>query len=170
MALPDSFDSFVGDHVECGPERKEHGERWCGRSHPLIRPLLRLAHVPEEPRISGSLVRIPSSWTGGDDQEPGWTHPGLLRAGEDEVNAPRIDLQRQRPCSAYRIDHHQGAVFSHDCREFLQRVGDAGRCLVVDEKHGLHVGMRFERQSKVSWEYRLTPRDVQASYSDSEAA
>src|SRR5829696_6617732 len=53
-----AFESFVGDHVECGPERKEHGERWCGRSHPLIRPLLRLAHVPEEPRISGSLVRI----------------------------------------------------------------------------------------------------------------
>src|SRR2546430_2159972 len=67
----------------------------------------------------------------------GRRHQRLLRAGDDDVEAPRIRLERHRPEARDAVDDDERAGLFRHGRERLDVGDDAGRRLRVREEDDL---------------------------------
>ena len=104
------------------------------------------AEVEVEPRHRGRLHRAPGPRRGGDHRQPGSGHPGLLRAGHDDIDAPGIHLERDGAEPRHAVDEDQrvGALLADSRGQVRDGVHDTGRGLVVGQQHGLDVGQRAQ--------------------------
>ena len=85
------------------------------------------------------LHRGPGTLRGGDHRQTGRRHPGLLRAGDDDVDAPGVHLERDGAKTGHAVDEDErlGRGLADDGGQRRDRVHDRGRRLVVGQQHGL---------------------------------
>ena len=92
---------------------------------------------------------------------PGSGHPGLLRAGDDDVHAPGVHLEWNRTKAGDAIDQDQriGSQLADGGRQFRDRVHHRGRGLVVGEQDGLVPAVPLELGTERGRIGRLAPFD-----------
>ena len=90
-------------------------------------------------------------------ERPGGSHERLLRPGDDDVESPRVGLERHGPEARHRVDDDERARVVRDLRERLDVGDDAGGGLRVNEEHGARTGL-FESGANVLGARRLPPR------------
>src|SRR5690606_4915436 len=74
-----------------------------------------------------------------------WHHPTFLRSGDDDVELPLIDGQGDRANAAHAIDDDGLPTLLDDRRNLPQRIGNAGRGLVVRDQHRRDTTIGVER-------------------------
>ena len=94
------------------------------------------SHVEIEARHAGGFGRGPAPVRCGDHRQARRGHPGLLRAGDDEVDAPVVHLERDGTQSGHAVDEDQalGRRVANGAGQVANRVHDPGRGLVVGEQ------------------------------------
>ncbi len=95
--------------------------------------------VEVDPRHGRGLHRGPGALRGRDHGQTRRGHEGLLRAGHDDVDAPRVHLERDGAQAGHAVDEDErlGTLLPDRRRQLGDRVHDAGRRLVVGQQHGL---------------------------------
>ncbi len=139
VALPDVLEAFLLHQVEGGVEL-EH-DRHCGSPGRLAGFGARLVSGEVEVEL-GHLRRrggFPGARRDGHERKPGRDHPGLLRAADDDVEAPRVGLERDRAEAADGVyeDERVGRFVLDRGGEDGDRVGDGGGGLVLRHQDGL---------------------------------
>ena len=83
---------------------------------------------------------------------PGRRHPGLLRAGDDDVDAPGVHLERHGAEARHAVDEDQrvGRHLADGRGELRDRVHHPGRGLVVGEQDGPVAGRRRAARSRTA--------------------
>ena len=105
--------------------------------------LLRLrASAPSRSRSAASEPRRGERGLGdGGEAEAGRRHERLLRAGDDDVEAPRVGLARHGAEARDRVDDDERARLLRDRRERLHVGDDAGRGLGLDDPDRLRLAL-----------------------------
>ena len=122
----------------------------CARA--LARP------VPVEPRQRRRLGALPGALGDGGEREAGRRHQRLLRAGDDDVGAPGVGLERHRAEARDRVDDGQRAGLAAHGEKRLEVADDPGRRLRVDEERGPSPPLSRERFPQVVGLRGLAPR------------
>ena len=119
--------------------------------------------VEVEARHRRRLHRGPAARGGGDHRQTRCGHPGLLRAGDDHVDAPRVHLERDGAETGHAVDEDQrvGRLLADGCGEFGDRVHDPGRRLVVGEQDRLGVGHAAQPLADLRTVRRVAPFGVE---------
>ena len=96
--------------------------------------------VEIEARHRRALHRGPGPRRGRDHGQARRRHPGLLRAGDHDVHAPGVHLERHGPETRDAVDEDErvGRLLADGRGELADRVHHPGRGLVVGQQHGLH--------------------------------
>ena len=132
---PDVLDALGAQHGERLPKLEhQRDRRRPGRLAGLHRAL-RPPQIEVHARRGAAVLRLPGALAHAHEGEPGRDHPALLRAGHDHVEAPRVRLDRDRGERRDRVHDQQPVVPADDLRDLLERVGHAGRGLVVRDQH-----------------------------------
>ena len=119
--------------------------------------------VEVEARHPRALARRPGAGPDGGHRHPRGRHPGLLRAGDDEVEAPLVHRERHRTQRRDRVDEDQGLGRRgpHRRRQRRNVVGHAGRRLVVRQQHGPEAGDRSGQAPHLGRLGRPAPLDLE---------
>ena len=128
------LESLVEQQLERLVERDDerHGRR--ERRRPGLERGAQLRPVEVHPRSGRARAALPGRRRDRGEREPGRCHQRLLRAGDDDVESPRIGLERNRAEARDRVDHRERAGLARCVSERLH-VGDhARRGLGVDEE------------------------------------
>ena len=99
---------------------------------------------------------LPRRRRDGREREPGRSHERLLRAGDDDVEAPGVGLERHRAEARHGVDDVSAPALVRDPRERLDVGDDAGRRLRVHEDDDLGARL-LEARAKVVRPRRLAP-------------
>ena len=129
VAGEDVLDALLLDHVERDVEAEEQADGRRERAVALALALRGLAPVEEVAagRDLGSVVE--RALADGGEAEAGRAHQRLLRAGDDDVDAPGVLAQLGRAEAGDGVDDEDGAVALGDLGDRLDVVDDAGRGL-----------------------------------------
>ncbi len=139
VALPDLGQGLLLHHLEGHVELEHHGDG--GRPGRLAR--LGAGLVGGQVEVELGHLRhgrgLPGARRDRDEGEPGRDHPGLLRAADDDVEAPGVGLERNGTKAADRVDDDQRVRGDRldGRRQLGDRVRDGRRGLVLGEKDGL---------------------------------
>src|SRR6266542_3944574 len=150
--------------------RPEHGGDRLPRLDRLVEILERLLErrlvrleVEVCLRQVGAVVRLPGALAHRDHRDPGWGAPRLLRGGDEDVDAPLIDLELGTAGAGDAVDDEQAARLAHDLADLAERVQHARRGLVVRDEDGLRGVLALLLRELVADEIgldRAAPRHV----------
>ena len=133
-----ALERVVEAAVEQQPERDvERDDERHGRREGAVDLLLRFARafpveVEARQRRPGDL--LPAGGRHGGGREPGRRHQRLLRAGDDDVEAPVVHLERHGAEARDGVDDDERTGLLGHRGERLNVRNDAGRGLGVDEE------------------------------------
>ena len=138
-------------------------DRGRERRLPVCRGVPVRPQVEIEARHRRRLHRRPAARRGGDHRQARCGHPGLLRAGHDHVDAPRVHLERDGAETGHAVDEDQrvGRLLVDGCGQFGDRVHHPGRRLVVGEQDRLRVGHAAQPLADLRTVRRVAPFGVE---------
>ena len=136
VPLKNGGQALLPHHDERLAQTKEDADRGSGEGHALRLHLLCPLPVEIETRRAGARLTLPGGLADAQHGDTRWEHPSLLRRRDCDVDAPRIDRQRNRADGADAVDDQQPVVALDHRGQCLQRIGHAGRGLVVGDQHG----------------------------------
>ncbi len=146
------------------PDEDADGRR--GRRRALLeRGLVRL-QIEVELREVRALIRLPGLLAHRHHGDAGRRAPGLLRRGNEDVDAPLVDHQIDRTRTRHAVDDEELARFADDLGDLLERVQHAGRGLVVGDENGLRAVLALLLRELLADEVGLdgaAPRDIDAA-------
>ena len=139
----------VGEHEpERLRERDDGRRRGRERGRELLLTLPLPLPVPVEPRQRRRAGSLPGAVGDRGEGEAGRRHQRLLRAGHDDVGAPRIGLERHGTEARDCVDDRDGPGLRADGEQGLEVADDAGGRLGVDEEHGAGATL-VERRAEI---------------------
>ena len=158
MALEGVLEPVLEQEAERDVERDDQrdGGREGGVELLLRRP--RPLPVEVEARQRRAPDLLPGGRGDGRGREPRRRHQRLLRARDDDVEAPLVHLQRHRAEARDGVDDDERAGILRDRRERLDVGDDAGRRLRVDEEDERDGVDRVELGPEIVGRRRLAPR------------
>ena len=155
MAVEDRVQSFVEHEAERDVQPRDEGDR---RREGGVEDVLRLPRpfpVEVVPRRGRAPLRLPTGLGDCGYGEPRRRHERLLGTGADDVDPPRVHLQRQGAEARDRIHDDVRTRRPDGLRVCLQVRDDAGRRFGVRQQHGAGVAELGELRGDV-----LRPRDL----------
>ncbi len=129
--------ALVEEHPERRVERDDERDGGRERSRPRRERGSQLLPVEVEARHGRSPRPLPGPRGHRRHREPRRRHQRLLRAGDDDVEPPRVRLERHCAEARDRVDDWERSRVVHRARERLDVGDDAGRRLRVDEERDL---------------------------------
>ena len=141
-------------------ERGDEGDRRRERRRAGRERVAELRPVEVEARERRARASLPRRRRDGDEREPRRRHQRLLRAGDDDVESPRVRLERHRAEARDRVDHRERARLAGRGRQRLDVRDDARRRLRVHEERDLRARL-LEPRAHVVGLRRLAPRVAQ---------
>ena len=130
----------------------------------LVLRLLLASEIEVEARACRGLRALERRRAHGDHRDAGRRHPALLRAGDQDIDAERVGLQRQAAGAAHAVDGEHLAAALDDAGNRSEVVGHAGRRLVVGHEHRGDLGVLGERALDVLGVDRLAQGHSEAHH------
>ena len=128
---------------------------------PLQQPLC-FRQVEVEPGHCGGFLGLPSPLANRHKGQAGGDHKALLRCGAYQIAVPSVYREGDAAEAAYGVHQQQFVKFLlGDAGDFLQRMGDAGRCFVVGDHHRLDFRIVAEGLAQGVGVYRTAPLEIQ---------
>src|SRR6266542_4363641 len=126
VPLQDRRLALLGHEPERFLERDEDADRRGGWRRALLELCLVRLEVEVRLRQVGAVVRLPGALAHRDHRDAGWRAPRLLRGGDEDVDAPLIDLELGTAGAGDAVDDEQAARLAHDLADLAERVQHTG--------------------------------------------